>query len=127
MSSTSRSLLAYVVADCEGMPLSTAPVDRDWMDASAQRFAYRCLPLTIANQAGWLIANPVSFSVTWDGGPLLDSLHLDFGSEPQGIVQVFTFGVTPGKRHEDRILSHFGGGVLTFTIPYLFRTPPGIN
>jgi hypothetical protein len=26
------------------------PVERDWMDASPQRFAYRCLPLNIATR-----------------------------------------------------------------------------
>ena len=28
---------------------------------------------------------------------------------------------------DNRILSHFGSGVITFTVPFLFRTPPGIN
>src|SRR5205807_231232 len=28
---------------------------------------------------------------------------------------------------DDRIKSHFGAGVVTFTIPYLFRTPKGVN
>ena len=25
------------------------------------------------------------------------------------------------------MVSHFGSGVITFTVPFLFRTPPGIN
>jgi hypothetical protein len=57
--------------------------------------------------------------------PHLDGVQIDF--DGQAGAQVFTFGLAPPRRHEDRIVSHFGDGVLTFTIPYLFRTPPGIN
>jgi Family of unknown function (DUF6065) len=30
-------------------------MERAWMDATDQRFAYRCLPLNIANAHGWEI------------------------------------------------------------------------
>ena len=33
----------------------------------------------------------------------------------------------PLKPPDRRISSHFGSGVVTFSIPYLFRTPKGIN
>ena len=33
-------------------PDCVAPVERDWMEATNQRFAYRCLPLNIANAYG---------------------------------------------------------------------------
>ena len=42
-------------------------VDRDWTDATPHRYAYRCLPLTIMNQTGWWIKNPVGFTATWRG------------------------------------------------------------
>ena len=32
-----------------------APVQRAWMDRTDQGFAYRCLPLNIANAHGWLL------------------------------------------------------------------------
>ena len=32
-----------------------APVERGWMDRSVQGFAYRCLPLNIANAHGWFL------------------------------------------------------------------------
>lgn len=28
---------------------------REWMDATPDRYAYRCLPLSIANAHGWVI------------------------------------------------------------------------
>ena len=93
------------------MSVEPAPSDRDWMDASHQRFAYRCLPLVLANQAGWIIRSPVRVTARWNGGSQLKDLRLWF---PKGIP-------------ERRILSHFGAGILTFTIPFLFQTPPGVN
>ena len=46
------------------MPLVPAPLRREWMDTSADRYAYRCLPLLIANQAGWLALNNHEVRVT---------------------------------------------------------------
>jgi hypothetical protein len=42
--------------------LIPAPFERDWMDRTRAGFAYRCLPLNIANAHGWLILNPVPFT-----------------------------------------------------------------
>jgi hypothetical protein len=105
-----KRIHAYEIYGHMGMPLVPAPAGRDWMDASAQRFAYRCLPLVMANQSGWLIQNPTSFTASWNGG---------MGREDV----IIEFDVTA----DPRILSNFGCGVLTFSLPYLFRTPRGIN
>lgn len=104
-------LYAFELGGQADMALEPAPVDREWMDQTHQRYAYRCLPLVIANQSGWIIRNPLDFSVRWNGGNQLDDLKIRF---PRGVP-------------ETRIRSHFGHGILTFTVPYLFRTPKGIN
>jgi Family of unknown function (DUF6065) len=88
-----------------------APVRRDWMDATDTRFANRCLPLLLANQAGWLIPSTCAASVRWTGGPTPDSLTV-WTDDAASLV---------------RPVSHFGQGVLTWSIPYLFRTSPGYN
>ena len=88
-------------------PLIASPRDRPWMDRSPSRYAYRCLPLLIANQNGWLICTPEDLTATWDGGDSTDSLQVECDGEVA--------------------LSHFGLGILTWRIPYLFRTPPGFN
>jgi hypothetical protein len=80
------------------------------MDAAHQRHPYRCLPLVIANQCGWVVRNPTGFSAYWYGGAAKQDIELRFDNPA-----------------ENRIVTHFGSGVITFTIPYLFRTPPGIN
>ncbi len=103
-------LTAYVVGNANGWVLEPASPRRGWMD-DTQGFAYRCLPLSIANQCGWVVRSPAGFSAVWDGGPRPDATHLAFD---------------PGTdEHQPQILSHFGWGIVTFSLPWLFRTPPG--
>ncbi len=45
-------ITAYKVIE-DPMPLQTAERTRQWMEDTVDRFAYRCLPLAIANQVGW--------------------------------------------------------------------------
>jgi Family of unknown function (DUF6065) len=109
-SDTSLPLIAYPVSPLD-MPLMVAPAVRDWMTATAQHFAKRCLPLLIANRAGSLLISMHKFSAIWGREPGTDSLKVQHLS-----------GTPPYSAH-----SHFGSGILTFTMPFLFRTPPGIN
>jgi hypothetical protein len=85
--------------------------ERDWMDATDQRFAYRCLPLTIANSMGWEMLCPMTFEAEWDGSNGLDAITI--GADSADI--------------EKFVASHFGSGVLTFMTHYLFRTDEGIG
>ncbi len=72
-------------------------------------YPMRCLPLVIANQAGWMVLSDHTLDATWDGTALPEGLQIEYleGPEPYPAV------------------SQFGWGILTFTIPLLFRTPPG--
>jgi hypothetical protein len=87
-----------------------APVTRPWMDAAPEAFAYRCLPLNIANAHGWEVLCPSSFEAFWNGGPR----PIDVGIRPLDDAG------WPG-------LSHFGCGVVTFHVGYLVRTEPGYD
>jgi Family of unknown function (DUF6065) len=96
-----------------GVPLDIVPgrQERSWMDDTNQRFAYRCLPLTIANSSGWEVLSPCTFEAVWDGGTGLDAIAIR---------------ALDGYPNLDRIVSsHFGEGVLTVHTGYLFRTNPG--
>ena len=84
---------------------------RDWMNGTALRNANRCLPLLAANEAGWVLLNVRRFTATWSGGDDLDSLTVDYPDGPP----------------TDRGRSIFGYGILSFGVPYLFRTPPGFD
>src|SRR5262249_47539921 len=124
MSENERRIYAYELHQCSDVPLSTAPVDRAWMDASHQRAPYRCLPLVIANQAGWFLPCPASFTVYWDGGLFKENVQINFdpppgtANAPGLFTPIVVSAEIPGPAsHEDaRISSHFGNGVVTFSI-----------
>src|SRR5438046_6789474 len=97
-------LTAYVI-DGHTIDIRPAPVERDWMDNTASRYAYRCLPLSIANAHGWEILCAASFSAVWGGGRGLDAVK-----------------ITPGSGGVACALRHLGSGVLTVRVPCLFRT-----
>jgi Family of unknown function (DUF6065) len=84
---------------------------RDWMDLTDQRYAYRCLPLSIANASGWEILCPVAFEATWRGSDARDAITIRSREDE-----------TRARRLAS---SHFGHGILTLHTGYLFRTSPG--
>ncbi len=92
------------------MVLRTGQRARQWIDELPDRFGYRCLPLTMANQVGWEILNPVAFTARWNGRDGLDAISIRFHDESTDLVG-----------------SHFGHGVLTFSPGYLFRTTKAHN
>jgi hypothetical protein len=102
-------LIAYVL-DGHALDIRPAPVERAWMDATDARFAYRCLPLAIANAHGWEVLCSNGFVARWDGGATLKAVKV-FGDLGKACAAV----------------SHFGHGVLTFHIPCIFRTDPGVD
>jgi hypothetical protein len=83
---------------------------RAWMDETPEAFAYRCLPLDIANAHGWEILSPFGFDAVWDGGLGTDAV---------------TITPDPGADAGRLPVSLFGQGVLTFQVEGVFRTPPG--
>ena len=83
--------------------------ERAWMDATRERFAYRCIPLSIANASGWEIALPFAFEAAWFGGDDTSTIQIR-GSD---------------ERIRTLVTSHFGHGVVTFHTGWLFRTSPG--
>jgi hypothetical protein len=85
---------------------------RAWMDATPEAFAYRCLPLNIANAHGWEILTPAGFAAYWRGGAATaDVIIRPDAGMPSAAVPV----------------SLFGQGTLTIHIQGLFRTPAGWN
>ncbi len=91
--------------------LTPAPLPRDWMDLSPFNYAYRCLPLSIANAYGWHIGSPIGFSAFWNGSPAPDGVTIVPDRDAVG----------------PRPVSIFGLGTLTWHTHGLIRTPPGHN
>ena len=108
---TAPLLTAYVINASVSLPLLPAPRARPWMNATNERFANRCLPLLIANQAGWILVSGHSLRVSWNG-------RNDIG----GVTVEYLKGGPPFPAS-----SHFGYGIVTWNVPYLFRTSPGYN
>lgn len=107
----SAFLKAYQTEDTSGYTIEPAPAKREWMDATPNKYAYHCMPLTIANQMGWVIRCQGAFSATWNGKPEKDAITFRF---PENEAYWKT-----------RVISHFGCGIITFDIPWVFRTSPG--
>jgi hypothetical protein len=102
-------LIAYAY---EGHRVDVRPAspERAWMNDTDQRFAYRCLPLNIANAHGWEILCPSGFVAAWNGGRGKDA------------IEIF-----PDEGTTAPAVSHFAHGVLTFHVPCLFQTEQGFD
>jgi hypothetical protein len=66
----------------------------------------------MANASGWEVLSPVGVTARWDGGPGVDS------------VDVTTDGPVASEMNPR---SEFGHGIVTFSVPYLMRTPRGVD
>ncbi len=105
-------LIAYQTGRADRIRMIPSERWRQWMDATGDRFANRCLPLLMANEAGWTLLNPVGFAATWNGGPHWRDITLEFDD-------------SLGRR--PLVESNFGYGIISWGITMLFRTPPGYN
>lgn len=102
-------LIAYVK---DGFELDIHPANskRAFMDGYHGGYAYGCLPMLLANQHGWEIRSPVSFTAIWNGGDNKDCLAILVDGEDTGSIK-----------------SHFGHGIFSFSLPVVFRTEPGFD
>ena len=106
-----HKIIAYQIHEDDFAPIRPARRERKWMEDADKKFPYRCLPLVVANQYGWEILSTHHVRAIWDGT-----------SNPDGLQVENLYG--DGELHAS---SHFGEGVLTFQIPFLFKTPKGWN
>jgi len=103
------TLTGYLTSG-QSVDIRPAQLERSWMQATGGRFAYRCLPLNIANGHGWELLCNGGFTAIWNGGSGLEAIALD-----------------PDPETSLPASSHFGHGVLTFHVHCLFQTSPGFD
>ena len=105
-----EKIVFYDLSEATGL-IKPGERRRDWMDNTTEEFAYRCLPMNMANMLGWDVEAPCDIHATWDGGnsPAAVSVQAD---DPTYLG----FGQ-----------SVFGNGVLTFSVGFLVKTPEGVN
>lgn len=108
LSVPSGKLIAYPLPgaeiDVQACIRPCAP-KRDWMENSPLKFALRCIPLLAASTMGWEIINPVKAKIRWNGGDTNRDLKISAPTHPFGPQ------------------SHFGCGIATWYLPFIFRTP----
>lgn len=83
---------------------------RKWMDDTNQSFAYRCLPLNIANMHGWEVRCHAGFRIYWTGGNREEDLVIQSDAPPAMLPT-----------------NIFGHGILTFHMHGLIESEPGWN
>jgi hypothetical protein len=80
---------------------------RDWMTESRNKFAYKCLPLNIANQYGWAVLSPADFSIVWWEGKEAPDIDV----------------IIDDENYDSSILSYFGESVFTLHPDFVLQTP----
>ena len=78
---------------------------RDWMEATFDKHAYRCLPVTLTNQLGWAISFPEDITFMWDGQISTSGEHVK---------------VLAGEKY---IQTGRGQATVSFETGLVFRTP----
>jgi len=90
--------------------LDKPPKKRQWFSPNF----YKCLPLVIGNQYGFVIKTEFDFSFIWNGD-----------ADPKNSITFKTEGSQIDKY--PRAESHFGSGIITVNPPFTLRTSPGVN
>ena len=80
---------------------------RDWMDETPGQYAYRCLPMQVANTFGWDLFAPDDFIISWNGEQDQSTLQINYPADDNHFAA-----------------STFGSGIVTFHPGYLFRSDP---
>ena len=76
------------------MHIRPASPTRAWMDATPEKYAYRCLLLSIANTHGWEIFTPAGFWCMWNGDESAAGVQIRADRDmPSGHAPVSIFGV----------------------------------
>ena len=82
---------------------------REWMDATWEKHAYHCFPLTLANGLGWGISFPEDISFIWDGITDPSPDHIK---------------ITQGERYCSTVR---GNASISFHTGIIFKTDPDVT
>lgn len=98
------TLLKLVQVSSNPPKVEQSRVKRDWMDATYNKHAYQCLPMTYANVYGWELQLQQEVVAEWDGS-----------NAPPKII-------SGGMMEEQVIASGNIIGMVSFRVGYAFRT-----
>jgi len=106
---------AHPHRDDSGWMIEPAHSRRDWMESTLGKAALRCLPLSMANQAGWVVKLPMTFKAKWTQR-----------KAGQKYTEI-SFPSKDDERYRPNVATNFGSGIVTIVLPWIFRTSPGIG
>jgi hypothetical protein len=86
--------------------IEPSKIKREWMDRTVNKFAYRCLPLSIANQTSWDVLCPSSIKATWEGDISAAGVSVEYLDD----------------YHFKYAGSEFGHGILTFHVDFIITS-----
>lgn len=92
--------------------IKPAKKERQWMDETPDKYAYRCLPLTISNSTGWDLFPPCNFMIAYSSTNPHHKEAITVHYEEEG----YSF-----------VESTFGSGVVTMHTGYLFETNENVD
>jgi len=101
-----NQIIANYLFEQENCQIVPSKPKRQWMDSTVDKFAYRCLPMSIVNQASWDVLCPSSVKATWNGGSNTSDMIIQY----------------PDGTNFDFAKSEFGYGVLTFHTDFVITT-----
>jgi hypothetical protein len=87
--------------------LTKPPKKRSWFTPHF----YRCLPLSIGNQYGFILTLPFDIQLSWDGRESVEGVTV----------------ISENNQSWFTVKSLFGSGIVTIVTPYFLKTPPGVN
>jgi hypothetical protein len=105
-----KIIINYLFGDKKEFEIVSLSGKRDWMTETPQGYAYRCVPLTVANTYGWSVLNPHDFVAEWSGDDAFDGVSVRFKEYNHGYAS-----------------SHFGSGILTIHPDFIIKTEQGIS
>lgn len=106
------AVVSYVGSKCNYSSVIESLIgypSRDWFI----KYASFCLPLTIANQYGYVVKAEYDLDIFWDGESMRAEILNAPNPEDPNFIQGFS--------------NEFGPGVVTISHKFVMRTPPGIN
>ncbi len=122
-------MIIYEVQAGHGLRWAPATATRGWMDKTAHRNAYHCLPMMMANQCGWQLLSSTLVRARWNGGNGTEAIEFDFSDPGTASAMADARAQASGAITEQPAFpsSLFGSGIVTWYIPFVIRTPPGYN
>ncbi len=122
-------MIIYEVQAGHGLRWAPATATRGWMDKTAHRNAYHCLPMLMANQCGWQLLSSTLVRARWNGGNGTEAIEFDFSDPGTASAMADARAQASGAITEQQAFptSTFGHGIVTWYIPFVIRTPPGYN